>query len=393
MTHMRDRLLLGRIARTKKSVLLLGPRQVGKSTLVRALGPALVVNLADETEFLAYAKDPGLLSRRVAGLRKPGLVVIDEVQRVPRLLNAVQALLDAGRPAHRFILTGSSARSLKRRGANLLPGRVVLEYLDPLSALELGTDLHLGRALQVGMLPGIYLDPEEGARVLGTYADVYLREEIRAQAEVRDIGSYARFLDVAAMMSGQWLNYSKLASDTEIPKETIRRYVSLLEDTLLVFRLPAFVPRRTISRRVSQRDKLLFFDVGVRNALLGLHRQRLAATEVGAVFEQWLILQVIYLNRIFEKGWRLSSYRTAGGAEVDLVVERQRDVVGIEIKAGRTVSARDARGLQSLAETLGRYKPLRRWIAYRGEHPQVFGDGAEVLPYGQVLERLGSEAG
>jgi predicted AAA+ superfamily ATPase len=101
------------------------------------------------------------------------------VQRVPRLLNAVQALLDAGRPVHRFILTGSSARALKRRGANLLPGRVVLEYLDPLSALELGTDLHLGRALQVGMLPGIYLDPEEGARVLGTYADVYLREEIR----------------------------------------------------------------------------------------------------------------------------------------------------------------------------------------------------------------------
>jgi uncharacterized protein len=144
---------------------------------------------------------------------------------------------------------------------------------------------------------------------------------------------------------------------------------------------------------VSQRDKLLFFDVGVRNALLGLHRQRLPATEVGAAFEQWLILQVIYLNRVFEKGWRLSSYRTAGGAEVDLVVERQRDVVGIEIKAGRTVSRRDARGLQSLAETLGRYKPLRRWIAYRGDHPQVFDDGAEVLPYGQVLERLAREAG
>ena len=136
MTHMRDRLVLRRIGSTKKSVLLLGPRQVGKSTLVGALRPALMVNLADETEFFAYAKDPGLLSRRVATFRKPQLVAIDEVQRVPRLLNAVQALLDAGRPMHRFILTGSSARALKRRGANLLPGRIVLEYLDPLSALE-----------------------------------------------------------------------------------------------------------------------------------------------------------------------------------------------------------------------------------------------------------------
>lgn len=391
MTYVRDRAIRAPLTRTRKSVLLLGPRQVGKSTLVRSLEPRVLVDLADEAEFLAFAKDPGLLRRRLAAVPQPGMIAIDEVQRLPRLLNTVQAILDEGTPAHRFILTGSSARSLKRRGANLLPGRVVLEHLDPLTVSELGADLDLERALQVGTLPGIYFDHEEGIRVLGTYADVYLREEIRSAGEVRDIGSYARFLDVAATMSGQWLNYSKLSADAEIPKETIRRYVGLLEDTLLVVRLPAFTPRRRVSRRVSQRDKLLFFDVGVRNALLGTHRRPLTLDQRGPVFEQWLILQVVYLARILETGWRLSSYRTPGGAEVDLVVERDRDVVGVEIKAGRTVSPRDARGLASLAEVVGRSRPMRKVIVYCGAHKQRFADGTEVLPYRDFLEWVGSE--
>jgi len=270
MTYVLDRLIAPRLKTTKKSVLLLGARQVGKSTLIRALGAELIINLADEAAYLSYAKDPARLRREVSALRSPARIIVDEVQRVPSLLNTVQALMDEGTP-HRFILTGSSARKLKRGHANLLPGRVLFEVLDPLSIWELGDAFDLERALQVGTLPGIYLDRESGVDVLDSYVTTYLREEIRAEALLRDVGSYARFLDLAAASSGLWVNYSKLASDAEIAKETIRRYYQILEDTLLAFRLPPFQVKNS-PRCVSQRDRVLFFDVGMRNALLGLHR-------------------------------------------------------------------------------------------------------------------------
>ena len=388
---MQDRAIFKRIATTKKSILLLGPRQVGKSTLCQSLKPAFSVNLADEELFMAFSKDPGRLKREILALKKPSLVLIDEIQRIPSLLNTVQALLDPGSAAvagHRFLLTGSSARKLKRAGANLLPGRVILERLDPLTLDEAGDLFELDRALQLGMLPGIYLGGDDSIETLSSYVDIYLREEIRAEALAKNIGQYGRFLDMAALVSGQWINYSKISSDTEIPKETIRRYVSILEDTLMAFRIPSFQPRSRLKRRVSQHDKLYLFDVGVRNALLGIHRRDLAADQRGSVFEQWLTLQLIYLNRAHRKNWSLSSYRTAGGAEVDLVIEREQDVIGLEIKASRNIDKSDLRGLQSLGEVVGRAKPYRKWVAYLGEREQVFKDGTRALPFRRAIEEI-----
>jgi predicted AAA+ superfamily ATPase len=386
---MQDRLLSSRISNSRKNILLLGPRQVGKSTLCRTLAPLRIIDLADEEVFLAHAKDAGRLKRELAAAKPRGLIVIDEVQRLPSLLNTIQSLVDDPSNSFRFLLTGSSARKLKRGGANLLPGRIILEYMDPFTYAEVKDAFELSRALQVGMLPGIYLGGEESLATLDTYVEVYLREEIRVEALVRNLGDYARFLDIAAVLSGQWLNYSKISSDTEIPKETIRRYVALLEDTLLMFRLPAFTPRRKISRRLSQRDKFLLFDIGVRNALLGIHRRPMAPDQRGSAFEQWLILQTIYLNRALRKDWRLSSYRTEGGAEVDLVIEREDDVLGIEIKSSRNVSRADTRGLFSLAETIGRYKPLKKWVIYTGDRRQLLENRVHVLPYLEALEELG----
>jgi predicted AAA+ superfamily ATPase len=388
MTYMRDRLLAQRLASMKTSTLLLGPRQVGKSTLCRALAPALYVDLADQREFLSYAKDPGRLSREVAALTRPALVVCDEVQRVPALLNTVQSLVDRSGRGLRFVLTGSSARKLRRGGANLLPGRVILERLDPLSTLELEHGFDFDRGLRLGMLPGIYWGDAEAEDVLGTYADVYLREEVQVEGAARDLGSYARFLDVMAITSGQWLNYSKLASDTEIPKETIRRFVQILDDTLLAFRVPAFVPRVRTSRRVLQRERVFLFDVGVRNALLGVHRRPLAPDRLGDVFEHWTILQLIYLSHALRKGWRFSSYRSEGGAEVDVIIEDGRHLIAIEVKAGRTVSRADTRGLASLAELVGHHDRLERWIVYRGERRQRFDDGVEVWPVLEAIDAL-----
>jgi predicted AAA+ superfamily ATPase len=387
---MQDRLVAARLRTGRTSVLLLGPRQVGKSTLCRALEPTLYVDLSDEREFIDYAKEPARLRREVDALEAPALVVVDEIQRVPALLNSIQSVVDRGRSRWRFVLTGSSARRLRRGGANLLPGRIVLERLDPLTALEVGASLDLDRALRVGMLPGIYWGDTDATEVLGTYADVYLREEILAESAAQDIGGYARFLDVMAIASGQWLNYSKLSADAEIPKETLRRYVQVLEDTLLAFRLPAFRPRTRTSRRILQRERVLLFDVGVRNALLGIHRRAISPDQIGGVFEQWVILQCIYLNHALRKSWRLSSYRSEGGAEVDLVIEDGDDIFGIEVKAGRSVSSADTRGLQSLAELVSKKQRLRKWIVFRGERKQRFENGVEVWP---VLEALHELAG
>ena len=388
---MQDRILLDRISHSKKSVLLLGPRQVGKTTLCRLLSPLKTIDLADEAELLRYSKEPVRLRQEIGTLKETGLLVIDEIQRAPSLLNMVQVILDQPGNPFRFILTGSSARKLRRGGANLLPGRVVLEHLDPLTCFELPGPVDLPRALQLGMLPGIYLGDSESARILETYAEVYLREEIRAEALTKNLGGYARFLDMAAISSGQWLNYSKLSSDSEVPKETIRRFVSILEDTLLAFRIPSFRTRARVSRRVSHRDRFILFDVGVRNALLSLHDRPLTADQFGAAFEQWLVLQTIYLNRALRKNWRISSYRTEAGAEVDLVIERADDIVGLEIKASRNVGRSDARGLFSLAEVIGRYKPLKKRIAYLGEAPQVLDGAVEVLPYREFLTQLRQE--
>lgn len=378
---MLNRDIAHRLRSAKKSILLLGARQVGKSTLLRTLEPDLFINLADEEQFLRYSKDPGRLKREVMALSKDALIIIDEVQRTPSLLNSVQALLDE-QPQRRFVLTGSSARKLKRGGANLLPGRIILEYLDPLSFWELGDQLDLERALQMGLLPGIYLDTTHGADVLSTYATVYLREEIQAEAVVKNIGDYARFLDLAAEASGQWINYSKLASDSEIPKETIRRFFTILEDTLLVHRIPPFRPSQS-KRRVSQRDRFVFFDVGVRNALLGIHRNAFTPTELGNLFEQWIILQCLTFIRTHHKEWRYSAYRTESGAEVDFVLELNKKFIAIECKFGRNVTESQLTGLRSFAEVT--QKPVERLVVYRGERKERFADGTIAMPYQEFL--------
>jgi predicted AAA+ superfamily ATPase len=233
----------------------------------------------------------------------------------------------------------------------------------------------------VGTLPGIYLDRESGADVLESYAMAYLREEVQAEAIVRDVGTYARFLDAAALGSGDWINYSKLASDTEIAKETIRRFYQILEDTLLAFRIPPFEVRHP-SRRVTQRERVLFFDVGVRNALLGIRRP-LPATEKGKLFEHWIILQCMYWARARHLPWRFSAYRTDAGAEVDLVVDVGKRLLALEFKLGRSIAASQLGGLRSFASVAK--KPVRSIVVYHGERAERLSHDVEAIPWRKFL--------
>jgi len=371
-----ERSISKRIIEGKKSILILGARQVGKTTLLKELPLIRMINLADEDVFISYVKDPAKLIREVKALPGKGIIAIDEVQRVPALLNAVQVLID-DRVPFRFLLTGSSARKLKRGHANLLPGRIIIEHLDPLTIEEMGGKFDLEHALQVGCLPGIYLDQQSGVDLLEAYTATYLKEEIQAEALTRTIGSYSRFLDVAAEASGQWINYSKLSNDAEIPKETLRRYYSILEDTLVAFRVPPFRPKKS-KRRVSQRDRYVIFDVGVRNAILKLHRSVLGPVEKGFIFEQFVILQTIYYSRSRKKGWELFSYRTEGGAEVDFIVDTGDKLVAVECKSGRNVSEAELAGFKSFEDVA--HKPVVFYVIYQGKSRQLFSNQVLAVP-------------
>lgn len=373
-----DRILSQSLANWPKSLLLLGPRQVGKSTLCRALAPELSINLSNQKTFTAHLKDPGLLERLVVNQAKS--VFIDEVQRIPSILNTVQALIDEHKII--FYLTGSSARKLKRGQANLLPGRVLYAQLPPLVYAELkaANRFDLVRAITYGTLPEVYLN-DYGPQLLDSYVQTYLREEIQAEALTKDLGAYGRFLDLSAELSGQYINYAKIASDSEINKETIRRYFAILHDTLFTEYIPSYteVEKR---RKARQRDRYIFFDLGVRNALLG--RFKFSPEEFGSLLEQWLVLQVLYANRLFSRGWKIYCYRDDGGIEVDLLIDNGEVLFLIEIKSSKKASEKYFHNLTKFAALTGR--KTKAYCVYLGESRQTFAGLGEALPVELFLD-------
>lgn len=385
MTHMIGRILNNQLTKIPKSILLLGPRQVGKSTLCNGMNPNLVINLSDEETFHRHLTDPGFIKRIVTGLNgEKNTILVDEIQRIPSILNTIQSLIDSNR-SFRFLLTGSSARKLKRGSANLLPGRVLLEYLPPLVYWELKGQFNLEKALTIGTLPEVYLE-DWGAELLSSYVAGYLREEIQGEALTRDLASYSRFLNMAAELSGQYMNYAKIASDSEINKETIRRYMEILSDTLIVERIPSY---RNVekNRRPRQKEKFIFFDLGVRNALLGKTRQRyFSKEEWGDLFEQWIILQVLYYNRLHHKNWRISTYRDAMGVEVDLIIETDEHALAVEIKSSSKVHERMFRGLKKFDDLV--QAPLKKLVVYTGEFRQRFEMAGDAIPYQIFLDEI-----
>jgi predicted AAA+ superfamily ATPase len=378
-----QRLIATTIARSHKSILLLGPRQTGKSTLVQSLSPDLSVNLAHEPTFLAFARNPSELEERLAAAT-PETVFVDEVQRLPRLLNTIQVILDARSPKPpRFFLTGSSARKLRRGQANLLPGRIHAYKLGPLCAAECDYSLDTRAALSTGTLPGIYAEADERERkkTLRSYAATYLKEEIQAEALTRNIEGFARFLYVAAACAGRFLDLSKLANEALVARQTAVRFFEVLEETLVVNRADPFAT--SDRRRLLRHPRYFFFDNGVLNALLGNFTA--SPDRVGVLFEHLFFSQLQATAAAHDADLRVSSFRTEHGAEVDFVVEGEGLLWAIECKASRSVGPSDLRGLASFAAVAKRkHRPL---VAYLGEAPRVL-QGIEVLPWQRVLREL-----
>lgn len=336
---------------TQRSALLLGPRQTGKTTLVAAQLPAGAwkVDLLRHDEFLQYSKEPSAFRRAVEERMRRGtdVVFVDEVQKVPELLDEVHALIEGG--GVRFVLTGSSARKLRRGGANLLAGRASSLHLHPLVVEEHGDAFDLERALRIGALPAVVDSDDDDARlILRDYAETYLREEVQAESLVRNLGGFARFLDVAAAQSGELLNFASIGRDAALAARTVREYYQILEDTLLGFRLEAW--RGSVRKRLVTHPRFYLFDTGVTNAL----NRRLTATldpvTRGRLFEQWLVLECLRRIDYAASETRLFFWRTNHGAEVDLLVERHgRLLAAVEIKSTRRVAGADLEGLRSFA--------------------------------------------
>lgn len=378
--------MAGRMPR--ESFFLFGPRQTGKSTLLGGQTYLLAVDLLDPAEQLRYTKDPGLLAAQVDALpRKRGKVLIDEIQRAPALLDVVHALIEKY-PALKFSMSGSSARRLRHGASNLLGGRALYRTLHPLTAAEMGKQFDLDTVLSFGSMPKIYGiaaggDRRSAADFLRSYVITYLQEEIKAEALVRNLQGFQHFLDVAAAQFAEQVNFSDVGRSCGVAYATVREYYAILEDTLMGFSLPPCL--RSMRKRMSHAPKFYFFDNGVTRAILGALQDPPAGAEKGRLFEQWFVQEVHRMNAYDQKDWKLSFWRTAHGAEVDLVIERGRRVLcAIECKYKPRIAGADLSGLKSFA---GAFPDASRYVVASVPRPQTVG-GVMVLPPLRMLETL-----
>jgi predicted AAA+ superfamily ATPase len=335
----------------KRSILFLGPRQTGKSTLLRNLFPsALYINLLEGKTYFPLQNSSSFLQELVEmHLKKAGtpIVIIDEIQKIPELFDEVHNLIETYKEL-RFILTGSSARKLKRVGVNLLGGRAQLIRLYPITSHEIQTDRECSAKeytslLSTGGLPSI-LNSLEPFQELENYVGLYLREEIAAEALTRSVGSFARFLTTAASTNGEQVNYTSVSRDAQVPHRTIIEYYQILEDTFLGTLLPPF--SGTKNRKAVTIPKFYFFDIGVANSLLGREHIKFGTPDYGRVLEHLVFCELTAWNSYHNAGYSLHYWRTGSKLEVDFILQHKNgSLIGIEVKGSGKVTPQDYKGL------------------------------------------------
>jgi uncharacterized protein len=334
-----------------KSVLLFGPRQAGKTTMISRIKSDLSISLLKPALRVRYEKDPSLLEKEVESLFEKlphmPLVVIDEIQKIPHLTDSIQYIIDQKKA--QFILTGSSARKFKRHtNLNLLPGRVVQFFLDPFALVELPAPQPIEHSLLYGCLPGIVLEENEDYKEddLESYVISYLEEEIRAEALVRNIGAFSRFLELAGIESGNIINMSKISQEVGVSSSTIQEYFYILEDCLLAKRIPAYTHSLT-RKKLSKSAKYLIFDLGVRR-ICSKEGVKLSSKRLGQLFEQYVGLELLKLFQFSRAKCTIYYWRSHDGPEIDYVIEvNKQGVIPVEVKWTDTPSYKDCKHLHT----------------------------------------------
>lgn len=365
----------------RQSFFLFGPRGTGKSSWIRAALPeALRIDLLDPEAHRAYAARPERLRELVAANPKRGTIVIDEVQKVPVLLEVVHALQEE-RKSLRFVLTGSSARKLRRGASDLLAGRALLRSMHPFMAAELGRAFRLERALEIGLVP-LIVGASEPEETLRAYHSLYIREEIQAEGLVRNVGSFARFLEAISFSHGTVLNLANVARECEVERKTVEGYLSVLEDLLISVRIPVFT--RRAQRTMSVHPKFYMFDAGVFRA--ARPRGPLArGEELEGVALEGLVLQHLRAwNAHRGEANTISYWRTRAGLEVDFVLYGPDGFWAIEVKNAKRVHSADVRSLQQFHQDYPEAVPL---LLHRGRE-RVEVDGVTCIPCAEFLAQL-----
>jgi len=359
------------------SIFVWGARQVGKTTLIKEVYPdAVYYDLLQAKDFERLFRNPSLLGEDLKMLNNGETVVIDEVQKIPQLLDEVHSLIF--RKNIRFILSGSSPRKLKRQGANLLGGRALKAILYPLVSAEI-PDFDIQKAVRYGTLPRHYLISDPWKR-LGAYIGVYLNEEIREEALSRQLKSFSRFMEIAAFSNGEILVYKNIAQDCGIDYRTVKYYFEILVDTLVGYLIPSFTNTR--KRRGIQAPKFYYFDVGIANYLRNRRNIQPGSVDFGHAFEHFIIQELIAYLGYNEKQEQLSYWRTSSGYEVDAIIGDGR--VAIEVKSTEEIQSRHLKGLKAFQEEF----PDCRLIAVSFDSRPRISNGVEIYPATDFLKKL-----
>ena len=350
-----------------QSFFLFGPRGSGKSTWLRQSYPdALYLDLLSPDVYRAFTARPELLAERVKGENRK-IVIIDEIQKIPDILPVVHQLIEEKR-GWQFILTGSSARKLKRSGVNLLGGRAVLRSMHPFMASELGQKFSFERSLKLGMLP-VVLGAPDPADILKTYAALYMKEEVQLEGLVRNIGSFSRFLEAVSFSHGAVLNASEVARECQVGRKAVEGYLEILEDLLLSFRVPVFAKRA--KRLVSQHPKFYYFDAGVFRSLRPSGPLDRVEEIEGAALEGLVAQHLRAFCALDARGYELFFWRTKAGAEVDFVLYGPEGITAIEVKRTSRIRASDLMGLKAFKSDYPMARPI---FLYGGKERIQTGD-------------------
>lgn len=360
-----------------ESAFLWGARQTGKSTLLKSLFPGSpYFDLLLSDEYDRFQRNPGLLREILIALNSPEVVIIDEIQRIPALLNEIHWMIV--NKNIRFILSGSSPRKILRTGSNLLGGRALRYELYPLVYQEI-PEFDLLRALNNGLLPRHYLS-HKPEKLISAYIGSYLRDEVMAEARIRNMAAFARFLEMAAFSNGEMVNYTNIATDCGVSAPTVKEYFQILEDTLTGRFLPSF--QKKPKRRVILAPKFYFFDIGIANQLVKRGRIEFGSESFGKAFEHFIYLELYAHSKYTDLNYQISYWRTTTQIEVDFILGDHD--VAIEVKSTDMVNKRHIKGLQSFAEE---YSVKRLIIVSNDPYPRQI-ENVSVLPWRIFLDQL-----